>query len=126
MSESLTLWIVLQKPPLNVDFGLQKGSGNKYETVQTKRSESSDLLFKLTAEIKGNKQKDSMPGFGGPFVQGASPDKFIYIDVGSYAGQTSFPGGRLKIPLTGITWEIVDKLKADSKLILETRVPGTG
>jgi hypothetical protein len=123
----LKLHIVLQKPTTDVDFGLQKGSGNTYETVQVQRSSSQDLHFDLTIVVKGERQKDSLPGLTGPFVQGANPNKFIYIDIGTYAGETSSCWSRrLKIPLTGITWDIVEKVNADSQLILETCVPGTG
>jgi len=36
MKQELTLKIVLENPPSGVDFGLQKGSGNKYETFKYK------------------------------------------------------------------------------------------
>jgi|SRR6266498_2381689 len=127
MNQDLTLHIILQKPTANVDFGLQKGSGSQYETVQTQRSNSEDLHFSLTIKIKSDRQKDPSPKLTGPFVQGQSPDKFIYIDIGTYAGQANtIWSRRLKIPLTGITWDIVDRMGTDSKFILETTVPGTG
>ena|ERR1700712_4254650 len=123
----LTLRIVLEKPPAKVDFGLQKGSGSKYETVQIQRADGQDLLFDLTVEIKGERLKNELPDFKGPFVQGVPMNKFIYIDIGTYAGEFgSLWGRRLKIPLTGITWDIVAQLYADPKALLETHVPGTG
>ena len=42
MAPELTLRIVIEQPPAGVDFGLQKGRGNAYETVQTQRR---DLLL---------------------------------------------------------------------------------
>ena len=63
----------------------------------------------------------------GHFVQGQAGNKFIYIDIGTYAGQTNTSWARrLKIPLTGITWEDIDKLYANPNFILEASVPGTG
>lgn len=121
----LSLHIILQSPPPGVHFGLQKGSGSKYETVQTQQSDSGDLHFDLTVTIRGDRAKDRSPGFGGPFTQGSHPDNFIYIDIGTYAGQKDIWSRRLKIPLSGITWEIVDQRIANPKLILETHVPGT-
>lgn len=121
----LSLHIILQKPPANVDFGLQKGSGSKYETVQTQRSNSTDLHFYLTIVVKGDRQKDSLPKFSSPFIQGPYPNNFIYLDIGRLAGQIGSWERRLKIPLTGVTWEIIDQLKTGSNLILETKVPGT-
>jgi hypothetical protein len=124
---SLTLHIVLQTPPAGVDFGLQKGSGNNYETVQIQHSKGQDLHFNLTVESKGDNQKDQLPDFKGPFVQGPVMSRFIYIDIGTYAGTANaLFGRRLKIPLTGITWEMIDQLKTDAKAVLKTQVPGTG
>ncbi len=126
MKTNLTLHIVLQNPPADYDYGLQKGSGAKYQTVQTQRSVAKDLHFRLDIEVKGDNQKDTQPGFAGKFVQGSPPNKFLYIDIGAYAGQAGAFGGRLKIPLTGITWGMVEEMRADSTLALETCVPGTG
>ncbi|MDO3626931.1 DUF5990 family protein [Mucilaginibacter sp. BT774] len=117
--------IVLQLPPPGVHFGLQKGSGSKYETVQLQKSGSGDLHFDLNVTIRGDRIKDQTPRFGGPFAQGSYPDNFIYIDIGTYAGKEDIWSRRLKIPLSGITWEIVDQLTTDADLTLETYVPGT-
>jgi hypothetical protein len=122
----LKLRIILLNPPPGVDFGLQKGSGNNYEPIQIQRSNLQDLHFDLAIEIRGDRQKNSLPGFGGPLVHGPALGKFIYIDIGTAAGQIASPWTRrLKIPLIGITWDIVDQVKADPKSFLETRVPGT-
>jgi len=121
----LPLHIVLQSPPPGVYFGLQKGSGSKYETVQLQKSGSGDLHFDLAVTIRGDRIKDQTPRFGGPFAQGSYPDNFIYIDIGTYAGKEDTWSRRLKIPLAGITWDVVDQFAADPKLILQTRVPGT-
>jgi hypothetical protein len=124
---SISLRIILEKPPAGVDFGLQKGSGNNYQTVQTQGSGAGDLHFTLTVETKGDRQKDSSPDFKGPFVQGPAMGRFIYIDIGTYAGiSNSVWGRRLKIPLTGVAWDMIDRLNAYPKAILETHVPGTG
>jgi hypothetical protein len=117
--------IILQSPPSGVHFGLQKGSGSKYETLQLQRSDSGDLHFDLAVTIRGVRDKDQTPRFGGQFVQGAYPDNFIYIDIGAYAGKEDIWSRRLKIPLAGITWEVVDQIIANPKLVLETHVPGT-
>jgi hypothetical protein len=73
------------------------------------------------------KKKDLLPKFSGHFVQGPTNNKFIYIDIGTYAGQTNTEWSRrLKIPLSGITWKDIDKLISSHSHILETIVPGTG
>jgi len=120
------LKITLQKPPAGIDYGLQKGSGNNYEVVGTQHSGSADIVFEFTIEIKDECQKNAEPDFKGPFVQGPVAGRFIYIDIGKYAGQAGELGGRLKIPLTGITWDIVKQQSTNSTPVLITTVPGTG
>ena len=118
--------IILEKPPAGVDFGLQHGRGNDYETIQIQTSKGKDLSFNFTARVKDG-PRHSAPNFLGPVVQGPTIERFVYIDIGTYAGQTGTCWSRrLKIPLRGITWEMIDKLLADSDSRLETRVPGTG
>ena len=120
MEHELNLLIILEDPPPGVDFGLQKGSGDPYETVQTQRSSTRDLRFELSVRVREG--KDGLPNFLGPFTQGPAQQRFVYIDIGTYAGQTNTVWSRrLKIPLRGITWELIKKGKT-----LETRVPGTG
>jgi Family of unknown function (DUF5990) len=127
METEVILQIILIKPTKDVDFGLQKGSGNNYETIQKQRSDGHDLLFKFSVKVKGERQKDLLPKFSGYFVQGPATNKFIYIDIGTYAGQTNTGWSRrLKIPLTGITWKDIDMLISNPEFILETTVPGTG
>ena len=127
METEITLQIILIKPTKGVDFGLQKGSGNNYETIQKQRSDGQDLFFKFLVKIKGERAKDPLPKFSGHFAQGPAVNKFIYIDIGTYAGQTETCWSRrLKIPLSGITWSDIDKLISNANLILETSVPGTG
>ena len=125
MERELTLRIVLEKPPAGVDFGLQKGRGNDYETIQKQRSGTRDLHFEFTVRAKAG-AKGAAPNLLGPFVQGPPSGRFVYLDIGTYAGQTGTSWSRrLKIPLTGITSEMID-WAADSPVVLETHVPGTG
>jgi hypothetical protein len=125
MYQEFTLKIVLENPPSGVDFGLQKGSGNKYETIQIQRFSDKNLEFVFPINIKLN--KDGLPNFLGVFVQGPTNQRFIYIDIGTCAGQkdTSW-SRRLKIPLTGITLNTIKELTTNNNKILEARVPGTG
>ncbi|MFB9844401.1 DUF5990 family protein [Mucilaginibacter ginsenosidivorans] len=125
MNDDLHLRIILISPPADVDFGLQSGSGNKYKTVQKQVSGNGDLLFVLSVKIKND--KDGNIDFAGPFVQGSKGERFIYIDIGTYAGNPESEWGRrLKIPLRDIPVSVIEKLQPDNKLILETRVPGMG
>jgi hypothetical protein len=85
MNQELPIRIILESPPAGVDFGIQKGNGNKYETIQKQRSNNNDLCFEFKISIK--ESKTPLPDFTGPFVQGPINERFIYIDIGTYAGQ---------------------------------------
>jgi hypothetical protein len=121
----ITLQIILTKPTPEVIFGLQKGAGINYETVQKQTPISNDLAFTFSINVKGDRSKDEFPKLSGSFVQGSGNNKFVYVDIGTYAGQSdTIWSRRLKIPLTGITWEDIESLTEDS--MLQTCIPGTG
>ncbi|HEX2458744.1 MAG TPA: DUF5990 family protein [Vicinamibacterales bacterium] len=125
MERQLTFRAVLQEPPAGVDFALQIGRGADYKTVQTQRSMGRDLSFEFSVVVKVPNER-AAPDFRGPVVQGPTGQRFVYIDIGTYARQTETPWSRrLKIPLTGITRDMFDRASADSSMVLETRVPGT-
>lgn len=120
MEQEVHLRIVLETPPPGIDFGLQKGDGNAYEVVQKQRSSKGNLKFEFT--VRAREGKDGTPNLLGPFVQGPVQQRFVYIDIGTYAGQTDTHWSRrLKVPLQGITWEMIKKNRP-----LETHIPGTG
>ena len=121
----IALRIVLQRPPAGVDFGLQKGRGSAYETVQKQRSKGEDLEFNFTVTVKAGKA--DLPDFAGPMVQGPSGARFVYLDIGTYAGQTDTPWSRrMKIPLSVIDWAMIQNAAGGSQNTLETSVAGTG
>jgi hypothetical protein len=121
MGRALTLRIILEQPPPGVDFALQKGRGSLYEMVQKQRSDGKDLVFEFEPSIREG-VSDSMAAIGGPFVQGPPKQRFVYVDIGTYAGQAdSRWGRRLKIPLEGIPPKFIG-----TGGVLEARVPGTG
>jgi hypothetical protein len=118
--DTYTLRIILEKPPLGVDFALQEGRGRLFDVAQKQRSKGADLEFEFTVDAKPG--KDGSPNFLGPFVQGPVGERFVYINIGTYAGQAKTPWSRrLKIPLTGISWEM---LRAGKFLV--AKVPGAG
>jgi len=118
---TLNLHIILQKPPTGIYFALQKGHGNNFKVIGMQLSDCGDLLFDLSIEVKGAGKADT-PQFGGPYVQGPTGEKFIYIGIGTFAGQPDSPWNRrLKIPLRDISWQMVNE--AAEKSGLETVVP---
>jgi hypothetical protein len=124
MERQITLRIILRDPPAGVDFGVQEGHGNDYTTVQKQQFAKKDLRFEFPVRVKEG--KDGQPNFLGAFAQGPANQRFVYLDIGTYAGQTNTHWGRrLKIPLAGITWPLIEGASGGSRVI-EICVPGTG
>lgn len=125
MKKSVKLHIILENPPEGVLFGLQKGKGTHYDSIQKQTSVGRDLHFDLTAEVKAD--VDGLPDFFGESIHGVRNGRFIYINIGTSAGQMdSCWSRRLKIPLRNITWVMLDKISENAPFILETRVNGRG
>ncbi len=120
----IRLRVILNDPPPGVLFGLQQGSGNHYQTIQLQRSGSVDLVFEFPIQVKPLKTGEAMPDFAGLFVQGPKSERFIYIDIGTAAGDhTSEWTRRLKIPLKDISDSTITALIKGSG-ILQTTVSG--
>jgi hypothetical protein len=125
VKQELAFRVVLQTPPAGVDYAVQVGRGAVYETAQKQRSTGEDLRFEFAVGLSTTKPAPT--DFRGPVVQGPRGQRFVYIDIGTYAGQEGTCWSRrLKIPLAGITWTMVDGALADAGTVLEARVPGTG
>jgi hypothetical protein len=121
MARELKLRIIIEDPPPDVDYALQKGSGSAYETDQRQRSQGKDLAFEFMPTVKDG-VSDAMAALAGPFVQGPRGRRFVYLDIGTCAGQAdSCWSRRLKVPLAGITMKMI--LAGG---VIEARVLGTG
>jgi len=119
-SPEVTLRLTLEQPTAGVDFALQQGRGSSVETIQKQRSTGRDLKFEFNVAVRPG--KDKAPDFAGQFVQGPVGGRFFYINIGTYAGQTNTEWSRrLKVPLIGITWEVIRSQKT-----LVASIPGTG
>ena len=126
MDRDITLRIVLESPPAGVDFGIQKGRGSMYETIETQRSTGGDLVFEFSVVLKMATAGGS-PDFGGPIAQGPRGGRFVYVDIGTLAGQRDTPWSRrLKVPLTDFPSAPMRQASAGATVVFETRVPGTG
>jgi Family of unknown function (DUF5990) len=125
MTVNIKVKIRLQQPVTGVMYGLQKGTGTNYQTIQQQLAADADLNFEMEIGIRGDPLKDAVPSFSGLFVHGPKSAQFIYLDIGASAGQ---PGSvwrrRLKIPLVSISWEMITKLTGDDLSYLFTDVPG--
>jgi len=125
MQDKVSFRINMISPLAGVDYGIQEGSGSAFTTIEKQRSVGKSLVFNF--EIRIGESDDNAPRFLGPIVQGPKDGRFVYIGIGTYAGQKdSMWERRLKIPLGGITKKMVSQVMSDPHLIFETNVPGVG
>ena len=126
MNSEMPIRLVLVDPPPQVDFGIQRGRGARFEPVFVQQRKRRDVSFDFSLGVVTNR-KDGLPNFQGPFVQGPPQKRFVYIDVGTYAGQKDTQWSRrMIVPLGGITWALINKVLSNSGQRLSVRIPGTG
>lgn len=112
---------VLVEPLKGIDYGIQKGKGKDYETIDRQRSTGRDLPLSFTVPVT---QKNGAPNFTGPIAQGPPAARFVYVDVGRYAGQSGTDhGARMKVPLGELTWKQVKEAMSQGRCV-EARLPG--
>ena len=122
MSE-VTLRIVVDDPVPGVLLRLQNG---KDGLVKARSESASRVAFDLTARI-GAPLPTGAPNFLGPFTQGPPATRFVYIRVGRSAGQLNTPWDRrAKIPLAGISNELLARALNKPGAVLEVHIPGRG
>jgi hypothetical protein len=124
VEREIPLRLVLVAAPPGVDFGIQSGRGNDYTTLFVQQHQRSDIAFDFSLGVKFG--KNNTPIFVGAIAQGPPAERFIYIDVGTYAGQKNTPWSRrMKIPLAGIGAPLIAAVEAEPGRRLATEVPGT-
>lgn len=122
MEREIPLRIVLVQPPRDVVFCLQRG---KTEIVSPVRATGDDLAFDLSLRVRDGRP-DGLPNFLGAFAQGPPAGRFVYFNSGTCAGQAdSCWTRRGKVPLSGITWPMIEEVLATPDAVLEARVAGT-
>lgn len=121
----VTFRIVLVEPPKGVEFALQLGKSAASSLAQRQSSAGSELRFEFALPVVMAEGSDG-PDFRGPACQGPKGKRFVYLCSGRSAGQFSSPWTRrLKVPLSGITAELVEAALSIQTAVLETHVPGT-
>jgi Family of unknown function (DUF5990) len=119
----LPLRIVVDNPIPGLAMGLQRGSPPKEVGVEPPVAGAA-LRFDLSVVVDGA-LADGRPRLLGPYVQGPPTGRFIYLCVGQYAGQADSPwAGRVKAPLGGVTWDLIEGLADGARL--EGHIPGRG
>jgi hypothetical protein len=117
----LPLRITVVDPPTGVRFRLQRG---RADLVAPVTESSAALRFEL--EVRVGKRPSGAPNFLGPFAQGPADARFVYVNAGTLAGQPdSCWSRRAKIPLAGITWDLIERTRS-AGVLLEARMRGVG
>jgi hypothetical protein len=120
----LPLRIVMDDPVPDVAFALQHGGPGKEELRGAVRSRRDPLSFEFDVTVHGA-IPDGRPRFLGPFVHGPPPGRFVYLRVGTAAGDPASPWSRrVKILLKDLGWAEIGALKPGQRL--EAHYAGTG
>jgi hypothetical protein len=126
METELHLRITIVQPPEGVVFRLQKGKTATAELVAPSFKSGQSISFDFTVRaVCADGETD--PVLRGPFAQGPPDGRFVYVNSGTCAGQAdSCWTRRAKVPLTGITRELVERASARPNMVLEGIIQGTG
>jgi hypothetical protein len=122
-AETLSLRITVVDPPPNILWALQLG---RDEIVKPTLNTKIRISFDFTVDVV---EASSSAGFRlrGPAVRGRPGARFVYLRIGTYAGQVGAPAGwRAKIGLEGISHKLVLAVKSKRSGVLELEFAGTG
>lgn len=118
----LRLQLYVIDPPSGVAFAVQRG---KSELLLPAAIENDAIRFELALRI-GAPLPDGSFNFLGEFAQGTPDDRFVYVNSGVRAGQTSSCWDRrAKIKLHSIPREWVEAAAGHQDRAIEGRIKGT-
>jgi hypothetical protein len=121
-ADALRLRITVVDPPPNISWALQLG---RDELIEPSASTTHNISFDFSLEVVDGDSPDDFR-LRGPAVQGRPGERFVYLCVGSYAGQLgAAASGRAKISLEGINRKLLDDAKLKRSGVLEARFAGT-
>ena len=117
----LTLRITVVDPPPDVEFQVQHGRDDLTAPVRVSRGA---IVFEFPIRIGARPTGE--PNFLGPYAQGPTDGRFVYVNSGTLAGQSdSSWTRRAKIPLTSIDWLLIEHAGTHGG-VLEVSFKGTG
>jgi hypothetical protein len=114
--------VIVVDPPRGVQFCIQRRSNDLVGQI---KASGEDLSFDLVIRA-AYAAGDGLPRFLGPFTHGPPAQRFLYVCAGTCAGQAeSCWTRRAKIPLSGITGQLIEQLRNTASARLEARIKGT-
>ncbi len=117
----IAMRINVLNPLVDAAMKVQKG---RDELLAPTKASSKALVFDfpITVDISSG-----VPNFLGKFAQGPKNARFVYVNSGTYAGQTAtIWGRRAKISLMPITADQIRKVMSSPGSRLELSFEGTG
>ena len=121
--QEIPLRLTVVDPPADVVFAIQRGRSDLHQST---RSTGAPITFDFTVRIRSSDTTNRHTVLG-PFAQGTPATRFVYVNSGTSAGdRTSCWSRRAKVPLSGITPELIAQLAQAPGTTLEARIAGTG
>lgn len=112
--------ITVLRPLPGVTLRLQRGRAG---LVPPTRISGERVSFDFTLRLAG--APPDPPNFRGELAQGPPAERFVYVNVGTLAGQAdSCWTRRAKVMLSGISWEQIEEVSKDPEALLEARFAG--
>ncbi|HEX8431823.1 MAG TPA: DUF5990 family protein [Longimicrobium sp.] len=120
MPDVVTLRVTIEAPIAGVALAVQRG---RDALVPPVCSSSDAVIFEVCATVR--LRADGAITFAGPEIQGPPAGRFLYVTVGTRAGQPGSPWDRrAKVPLTGISTEMAAAASAQPGMVLAARIAG--
>ena len=122
MAQMLMLRVTLLKPPCGIVFAARSGRDG---LVPPTHATDAHLSFELPVQVVG-RRPDGSPNLRGPVIFGPTTGRHLGVRSGTLAGQADSCWTRAaKIPLSGISWAMVETAAATPGAVIEARIPGT-
>jgi len=120
MQRFLRLRITVVDPVPGVALRVQSG---RAELLAPSRTSEIEISFDFAVRI--DRRPTGEPNFLGPFAQGPASGRFVYVNVGTSAGQFDSPWTRrAKVHLRSIRWEQIEAAIGTLGGALEARIAG--
>src|SRR6267378_882880 len=121
-ASEVPLRVTIVRPPTNVEFRLQQGRSG---LVPPTGVATAEIRFDFALRL-GPMRHRNRPNLVGALAQGPPTGRFVYINAGLRAGQEgSCWDRRAKVPLDGITSDLIHAALAAGDVVLEARIEGT-
>jgi hypothetical protein len=124
MENELQLRITVIRPAEGVSFRLQRGKTGTADLIEPSLQTGDSISFDFTVRVADVAGK-TVPVLRGPFVQGPSDSRFVYVNSGTLAAQAdSCWSRRAKVSLMGLSRELIEASRADSNVVFEATIYG--